>query len=468
MTNTSPLRPEDPERLGRYRMLGRLGQGGQGVVLLGEDPEGRRVAVKLLHAHPEQDSAQRRRFVQELAAAKRVARFCTAQVLDADLAGDRPYIVSEYVEGPSLSRAVAEDGPMADGALERLAIGTATALVAIHQAGLVHRDFKPHNVLLGGDGPRVIDFGIAKALDAAATVTSGVVGTPAYMAPEQMGGGVPVGPAADVFAWGVTMAFAANGTPPFGQDTIPAVMGRILHGEPALGGLDGLLRDLVAQALAKDPAERPTSMGLLHRLLGQDGQPAASEVERRTSADGLLAEGRTHAAALNVTAPRGGASATRAGALPGGAQVAAGPEAPRSGRRRRLLRGLAAAVLVVLFAGGGYAAYQQLGDGDDDGAASEMPSPDSQGLPGESGSGVDPTGPASPAASPSARRTAASQKVIVPDLRGLQELAARRAAADAGLVLPDVSSEGGRVVRQIPAAGTRAPRGTVIKVTWRF
>ncbi|MGK5555562.1 serine/threonine-protein kinase, partial [Actinomadura kijaniata] len=362
MTTPSPLRPEDPERLGAYRMLGRLGQGGQGVVLLGEDADGGRVAVKLLHTQPEQDSAHRRRFVQELAAAKRVARFCTAQVLDADLAGDRPYIVSEYVEGPPLNRLVADDGPLAGGALERLAIGTATALVAIHRAGLVHRDFKPHNVLLGGDGPRVIDFGIAKALDAASTVTSGVVGTPAYMAPEQMGGGAPVGPAADVFAWGATLCFAANGAPPFGQDTIPAVIGRILNAEPDLGALDGPLRDLVARALAKDPADRPTAMGLLHHLLGQDVPAAAGPGPERAAApsgpeEGLLEQGSAHAAAPAVTV----AAATRAGRT----------EAPPSRRPgRRAVNGLLAVSLVGLLAGGGYVGYLNLRDDTRSGSSS--------------------------------------------------------------------------------------------------
>ncbi|GAA1573994.1 hypothetical protein GCM10009678_65900 [Actinomadura kijaniata] len=524
MTTPSPLRPEDPERLGAYRMLGRLGQGGQGVVLLGEDAGGGRVAVKLLHTQPEQDSVGRRRFVQELAAAKRVARFCTAQVLDADLAGDRPYIVSEYVEGTPLNRAVADNGPLSEGALERLAIGTATALVAIHRAGLVHRDFKPHNVLLGGDGPRVIDFGIAKALDAAATVTSGVVGTPAYMAPEQMGGGTPVGPAADVFAWGATLCFAANGAPPFGQDSIPAVIGRILNAEPDLGALEGPLRDLVARALAKDPAERPTAMGLLHHLLGQDAPAAAEPDTERAAApsrpeEGLLEQGSAHAAAPapQTTAPRAPAS------RPGDASSADRTQAPpprRSGGRAR--KGLAAAVLVGLLGGGGYLGYLNLRDGTStrtgtgtgsgatpsaaertkvrvpeligtsEGAAvailkseglghsarrrtSDRPAgtviatnPDAGALVPEGTPVllVISTGPEAvppPSGSPSS-----GGQVTVPSLVGLTELEARRVALRAGLVLPDTASEGGRVDTQRPAAGERARRGTPITVTWRI
>ncbi|WP_217711294.1 serine/threonine-protein kinase [Actinomadura sp. NAK00032] len=190
MPAAGALRPGDPERLGRYRLTGRLGEGGQGTVFLAEDEGGGhgRVAVKLLHGRLGDDPEARARFLRELDTAKRVAEFCTAAILDADAAGDRPYIVSEFVDGPSLHRVVTTEGPRTRGALERLAVGTATALVAIHRAGVVHRDFKPHNVLLGSDGPRVIDFGIARALDGATITVSGAIGTPAFMAPEQLEG----------------------------------------------------------------------------------------------------------------------------------------------------------------------------------------------------------------------------------------------------------------------------------------
>jgi hypothetical protein len=264
-----PLQPQDPRRLGAYELVGRLGSGGQGTVFLATGPGGERVAVKLLRVSFDDDDTARTRFIRETAVARQVARFCTAQVLDADVAGDNPYLVSEYVPGPSLSKQVNQDGPITGGALERLAVNTASALAAIHRAGIVHRDLKPHNVLLGPDGPRVIDFGLSRVLDAASAASSRPVGTPAYMAPEQVTGG-EIGAPADVFAWGATMTFAATGRPPFGSDSIPAVIYRVLHQDPDLGELGGELRDLVAAALDKDPSRRPTAAQVLLRLVGHD------------------------------------------------------------------------------------------------------------------------------------------------------------------------------------------------------
>ncbi|GAA3230140.1 serine/threonine-protein kinase [Nonomuraea helvata] len=263
MAHVEPLREDDPTALGPYRLLGRLGAGGQGTVYLGQTPDGRQVAVKLLREGAGFDD----RLAKEIAAARRVEPFCIAQVLDVSL-GERPYIVTEYVEGPSLQQAGRHTG--AD--LQRLAVATATALAAIHQAGIVHRDFKPANVLLGPGGPRVIDFGIARAMDDAVTHTSSIVGTPAYMAPEQLAG-QPVGPPADVFAWASVMVWAANETPPFGQDTLPAIINRILHNEPQLGDLPQPLRSVVYDCLAKDPRARPTMRDVILRLLS--GQNAA-------------------------------------------------------------------------------------------------------------------------------------------------------------------------------------------------
>jgi serine/threonine protein kinase/beta-lactam-binding protein with PASTA domain len=258
-----PLRTGDPRRLGAYELSGRLGEGGQGVVYLGTRDEDV-YAVKLLHG-PVGD--ERLAFLREVELAKHVARFCTAQVMDAGFDEGRPYIVSEYVDGPSLQREVAITGPRRGAALERLAVSTVTALAAIHRAGIVHRDFKPQNVLLGPDGPRVIDFGLARALDAAATVSGRGVGTPAYMAPEQITASALTG-AADVFSWGATMCFAANASAPFGQDSVAPVLHRILTAPPELGRLDGRLRELVIACLDKDARNRPASRELLLALLG--------------------------------------------------------------------------------------------------------------------------------------------------------------------------------------------------------
>ncbi|NKZ06265.1 serine/threonine-protein kinase [Actinomadura latina] len=292
------LRSGDPDRLGTYALIGRVGEGGQGTVFLGAAEDGRQVAIKLLHADLTSDDKARARFLRELDVAKQVAPFCTAQVIDADADGDRPYIVSEYVRGPSLNQHVLDDGPLDGAGLDRLAVGTATALAAIHQAKIVHRDFKPHNVLLGPDGPRVIDFGVARAISAGTTLTSRVIGTPSYMAPEQISGDA-VGTPADVFCWAATLVFAATGEPPFGQDTIPAVINRILHEEPDLGDLDGSLRELVLDCLEKEPGHRPGARQVLMRLLGHEESAGTARPAVRSGAPdetAMLAAGSVRAA----------------------------------------------------------------------------------------------------------------------------------------------------------------------------
>ncbi len=271
MTASRPLTSRDPESLGRYRLTGRLGEGGQGVVYLAEAEVGRQVALKVLHDR----GGSRDAFLKEISAARKVASFCTAEILDVGEDDDLSYVATELIDGPSLRDLVLENGTQDGPSLYRLAIGTATALAAIHEAGVVHRDFKPGNVLVGSDGPRVIDFGVARSLDATVTATSTVIGTPSYMAPEQLAG-EPVGPAADVFAWGATIAYAAIGRPPYGQDTIPAVMNRIMKGKPDLGGLSGPLRVLVAQTLHKEPAKRPRSRDVLLQLLEHSQGPISA------------------------------------------------------------------------------------------------------------------------------------------------------------------------------------------------
>ncbi|WP_327090593.1 serine/threonine protein kinase [Nonomuraea sp. NBC_01738] len=332
MPPIEPLREGDPTAIGPYRLAGRLGAGGQGVVYLGQGPDGRPVAVKVLR-----EGLAGERFAKEIEAARRVEPFCIAQVLDASPVG-RPYIVTEYIEGPSLQQAGRHHG--AD--LQRLAVATATALAAIHQAGIVHRDFKPANVLLGRGGPRVIDFGIARSVAAGATVSSGVMGTPAYMAPEQLAGEA-VGPAADVFAWASVIVFAATGSPPFGEDTLPAVINRILHNEPQLGDLAPPLRGVVLECLAKDPARRPSMREVLLRLLGapsQETQPGRRASPSRrggvlwavAGASGMAVVMVVVAVVWGVTNGWGGPGGTEALAITSG--PASTPSASRSKKPR--------------------------------------------------------------------------------------------------------------------------------------
>ncbi|QKW37746.1 serine/threonine protein kinase [Actinomadura sp. NAK00032] len=280
MPDAAPLEPGDPRALGQYEVIGRLGAGGQGAVFLGKAPGGEYVAVKLLHAQMANDPAARARFTREVSAAQKVEPFCTARVLEADVQGDQPYVVSEFIDGPSLHDVVAHDGPRSAAELERLAIGTATALAAIHEAGIVHRDFKPNNVMLASDGPRVVDFGIARTVnsqESAVTATGMVVGTPGYLAPEQLTG-APLTPAVDIFAWGATMVFAATGQSPFEADTLPVIINRILNEDPDLSALPpGPLRDLIGRCLSKDAGLRPPAPQLLLNLLGAVGAAPAGQ-----------------------------------------------------------------------------------------------------------------------------------------------------------------------------------------------
>ncbi|MBG0827917.1 transporter substrate-binding domain-containing protein [Planomonospora sp. ID67723] len=275
MPQIEPLGAGEPRQLGPFRVVGRIGEGGQGIVYLGMNDAGERVAIKLLHVKFSGDATARSRFAREARAAQRVASFCTAGVVAADLEGDTPYIASEYIEGRSLRELVDTGGPLRGGALQRLAVGTATALTAIHHASIVHRDFKPDNVLMAADGPRVVDFGIARILDSTGTITSRAIGTPAYMAPEQIAGD-DVGPYTDVFAWGATIAFAATGEMSFAGDSIAVVLNRILNHEVDVSSMPDPLRSVVRSALAKSPAARPSADQILLRLLGHPETAGAS------------------------------------------------------------------------------------------------------------------------------------------------------------------------------------------------
>ncbi|WP_433376743.1 protein kinase domain-containing protein [Streptosporangium sp. CA-115845] len=258
------MRSGEPVRIGSYRLIARLGEGGQGVVYLGETGDATRVAIKVLHARLVDDPSARRRFLREVEAAMKVAPFCTARVLEAALTADQPYVVSEYIDGEPLNRLVQSRGPLGADDLRRLAVGTAAALLAIHRVGIVHRDFKPSNVIIGSDGPRVVDFGIARALDMT-TTTSSVLGTPPYMSPEQFGEG-EVDTPSDVFSWGSTMVYAATGSPPFGHGHLAVMFNRITKGRPELDGVPAELHDLLVSCLDKRPGKRPTARSLLEAL----------------------------------------------------------------------------------------------------------------------------------------------------------------------------------------------------------
>jgi WD40 repeat protein len=267
------LEPGDPAQVGAYRLLGRLGAGGMGQVYLGVSRGGRKVAVKVLRADLVTDSEFRARFAREVAAARTVNGFYTAPVVDADPGASPPWMVTAYVPGPSLAAAVAERGPLSEPEVRDLAAALAEGLAAIHAGGLVHRDLKPANIILADDGPRIIDFGIARAAGTTTmTVAGTIIGTFTYMSPEQITGS-PVGPPSDVFSLGSVLAFAATGRGPFDADTLPAITHRILSQPPDLTGLPGSLHDLLMGCLNKNQAKRPSLDELLTRLAGTGTSP---------------------------------------------------------------------------------------------------------------------------------------------------------------------------------------------------
>lgn len=263
------LERADPGRVGGYRLTGRVGAGGMGVVYTGLASDGRQVAVKVIRAEYAADPGFRARFAREVELMARVRNPSIAAVLDADTGAARPWLVTEYVPGPTLDQQVREHGPLAAGRVRTLALGVAEALAAVHAAGIVHRDLKPANVVLSPDGPKVLDFGIARAADETSLTRTGVlVGSSGWISPEQYRGEDP-GTAADLFALGALLAFAATGRPPFGTGTAEAVAFRVLQDEPDLSPVPEELRGLVTRCLAKDPADRPSASELVDALAGQ-------------------------------------------------------------------------------------------------------------------------------------------------------------------------------------------------------
>ena len=270
-----PLRADDPEHVGGYRLTARLGAGGMGVVYLGSAEDGALVAVKVLRPELADDPEFRRRFQREVSVLTQVRGVCAVRVIEADTESARPFMVTEFVDGPSLAEYVFENGPLGADLMYGLATGLAEALTAIHAAGIVHRDLKPSNVILAAEGPKVIDFGIAQTLDATAVTKTGMmVGSPGFMAPEQVLG--KPGPPADVFVWGVTIAYAATGESPFGGGPTEAVLYRVLHNDADISAVPESLRPLVGAALAKDQRDRPTAQQLLDRLTNPSKAPATT------------------------------------------------------------------------------------------------------------------------------------------------------------------------------------------------
>ncbi|SEE09073.1 Serine/threonine protein kinase [Streptomyces sp. 2131.1] len=260
------LRREDPRVVGSFRLHRRLGAGGMGVVYLGSDRRGQRVALKVIRPDLAEDQEFRSRFAREVSAARRIRGGCTARLVAADLEADRPWFATQYVPGPSLHDKVAEEGPLSAAEVASIGAALSEGLVAVHEAGVVHRDLKPSNILLSPKGPRIIDFGIAWSTGASTLTHVGTaVGSPGFLAPEQVRGAA-VTPATDVFSLGATLAYAAMADSPFGQGSSEVMLYRVVHEEPQLFDVHDALAPLVSACLAKDPEERPSTLQLSMRL----------------------------------------------------------------------------------------------------------------------------------------------------------------------------------------------------------
>ncbi|MGW2291241.1 serine/threonine-protein kinase [Streptomyces phaeochromogenes] len=257
----------DPDAFGPFLVLGRLGAGGMGTVYLGRSPGGRRVAIKTIRADQAAAPGVRERFRREVDAARRMGGFWTAPVVQADPDAATPWVATAYLDAPDLDQHVQRQGPLPVAELLSLAAGLAEALAAIHKAGLIHRDLKPANVLITEDGPRVIDFGIARADTADVTLTTlgGILGTPGYMSPEQANGEV-TGPASDVFSLGALLYYAATGSGPFGHGTVPALLYRVVNDDPNLTPVPNALRPVLVACFDKEPEHRPSAMDVLTLL----------------------------------------------------------------------------------------------------------------------------------------------------------------------------------------------------------
>ncbi|GAA0916937.1 MULTISPECIES: serine/threonine-protein kinase [Streptomyces violaceusniger group] len=335
------LRREDPRVVGSFRLHRRLGAGGMGVVYLGSDRRGQRVALKVIRPDLAEDREFRSRFAREVSAARRIRGGCTARLVAADLEADRPWFATQYVPGPSLHDKVNEEGPLPAAQVASIGSALAEGLLAVHEAGVVHRDLKPSNILLSPKGPRIIDFGIAWATGASTLTHVGTaVGSPGFLAPEQVRGAA-VTPATDVFALGATLAYASTADSPFGHGSSEVMLYRVVHEEPQLLGVPDALAPLLHACLAKDPEDRPSTLQLSLRLKeiaareahghgagsgtgagagaggygGGQGRPPARRPETRPEA---YADQHTERRSGGTPAPRSGPPAQRPGASTGG------------------------------------------------------------------------------------------------------------------------------------------------------
>jgi len=343
------LQPGDPQVIGPYRIRGQLGVGGMGRVFLGVSEGGRPVAVKVVRADLVADPEFRTRFRREIAVARKVSSQFTAPVLDADVEGPAPWLATAFVAGPSLADAVSQHGPLPVRAVLELAAGLAEGLRAIHAAGIVHRDLKPSNVLLAPDGPRVIDFGISRAVEASALTHTGmVVGSPGFMSPEQAEGG-EVGPPTDIFSLGAVLAYAVTGEGPFGTGSTPALVYRVVHSPASLDRVPAEVRPLIDRCLAKDPGQRPTARELLAEtaaagpVAGWLPEPMTQTFLQLPGLFGVAAAGATPGYAPSPNgaahAPSGASRAVTAAAIvPPPPAPASGGRRRESGRPRRALR----------------------------------------------------------------------------------------------------------------------------------
>ncbi|MFJ9029926.1 protein kinase [Streptomyces sp. NPDC102274] len=343
------LRREDPRVVGSFRIHRRLGAGGMGVVYLGSDRRGQRVALKVIRPDLAEDQEFRSRFAREVSAARRIRGGCTARLVAADLDADRPWFATQYVPGPSLHDKVNEEGPLPAAEVASVGAALSEGLVAVHEAGVVHRDLKPSNILLSPKGPRIIDFGIAWATGASTLTHVGTaVGSPGFLAPEQVRGAT-VTPATDVFSLGATLAYAATADSPFGHGSSEVMLYRVVHEEAHLHGVPDALAPLVRACLAKDPEERPSTLQLSMRLKEiaareAQGLSAGRPPVQRTRSGQELPTGRVterytertaeHGAPSRTPGARGGPASRPGPSRTTGSSPRTGGSAPRNGSPR--------------------------------------------------------------------------------------------------------------------------------------